>query len=290
MHKFLRAVGFSNIKKKDLEIITDEIIEKPDFIKVTRDSEGNEFAELTKMYGKNIGMTIRGNYDENDNFYMDYYVPYAVSDEISTSEQIDIEKHAAKESYAGVCDELRLGVTLIFYLQNVADFLSEYRQNTNVKGLHGVNLSALSVEGKIILPIQERVLEKQTVNHKREKRNRLIAEAREGNEDAIESLTLEDMDTYNSISKRIMEEDIFSIVSSTFMPYGIESDQYSILGNILEVEEISNYVTGEILYGLKVDCNDMVFMVTINKEDLLGEPVAGRRFKGNIWMQGMVYF
>lgn len=290
MHKFLRAVGFSNIKKKDLEIITDEIIEKPDFIKVTRDSEGNEFAELTKMYGKNIGMTIRGNYDENDNFYMDYYVPYAVSDEISTSEQIDIEKHAAKESYAGVCDELRLGVTLIFYLQNVADFLSEYRQNINVKGLHGVNLSALSVEGKIILPIQERVLEKQTVNHKREKRNRLIAEAREGNEDAIESLTLEDMDTYNSISKRIMEEDIFSIVSSTFMPYGIESDQYSILGNILEVEEISNYVTGEILYGLKVDCNDMVFMVTINKEDLLGEPVAGRRFKGNIWMQGMVYF
>ena len=46
MHKFLRAVGFSNLKKKDLEIITEEIIDKPDVIKVTRDSEGNEFAEL----------------------------------------------------------------------------------------------------------------------------------------------------------------------------------------------------------------------------------------------------
>ena len=122
VHKFLRAVGFSDIKKKDLEIIAEQIIEKPDLMKITKDSEGNEFAELSKWYGKNIGITVRGSYDENDAFCMDYYFPYVLSDEISTTEQIDIEKHAEKESYAGVCDEMRLGVTLIFYLQNVADF------------------------------------------------------------------------------------------------------------------------------------------------------------------------
>ena len=72
------------------------------------------------------------------------------------------------------------------------------------------------------------------------------------------------------------------------MPYGIESDQYSILGEILEVEEVENSLTEEKIYYLKVDCNDLVFCVTINERDLLGEPVAGRRFKGNIWMQGMV--
>lgn len=288
MHKFLRAVGFSNIKKRDLQIITEEIIERPDFIKVTRDSEGNEFAELSKMYGCDIGITIRGSYDENDVFCMDYYFPYALSNEVSTQEQIDIEKHAEKESYAGVCDEMRLGVTLIFYLQNAADFLSEYRHNIHVKGLNGAFLSALSVEGKILLPIQQKILEKQISNNKQEKRNRLIAEAREGNEEAIESLTLEDMDTYDSISKRIRREDVFSIVSSSFMPYGIESDQYFVLGEILEVEEITNSLTNEKIYFMKVECNDIIFSVTINKEDLLGEPVVGRRFKGNIWMQGTV--
>ena len=288
MHKFLRAIGFSDIRKKDLEMIIEEVIEHPEVMKVTKDSEGNEFAELSRTYGNNLGFMVRGSYNEDDVFQMDYYYPFVLSDEISTQEQIDIEKHAEKESYAGVCDEMRLGVTLIFYLQNVADFLSENRTNIYVKNLHGVMLSALSVDGKIILPIQQRVLEKQSANNKRDKRNRLMAEAREGNEEAIESLTLEDMDTYSMISKRITKEDVFSIVNSSFMPYGIESDQYSVLGEIIELEEDINSLTKEKIYSMKVECNDIIFNITINQEDLLGEPAVGRRFKGVIWMQGTV--
>lgn len=288
MHKFLRAVGFSDIRKKDLEMIIEEIINHPEVMKVTRDSEGNEFAELSRTYGNDIGIMIRGSYDEEDVFQMDYYFPYVCPNEISTEEQIDIEKHAEKESYAGVCDEMRIGITLIFYLQNVADFLSEHRSNIHVKNLHGAMLSALSVDGKILLPIQQKVPEKQAASKKQEKRNRLMAEAREGNEEAIESLTLEDMDTYSMLSKRITKEDVFSIVNSSFMPYGIESDQYSILGEIIECEKIINSLTNEVVYSMKVNCNDIIFYVTINQKDLLGEPAIGRRFKGSIWMQGMV--
>ena len=288
MHKFLRAIGFSDIRKKDLEMIIEEVIEHPEVMKVTKDSEGNEFAELSRTYGNNLGFMVRGSYNEDDVFQMDYYYPFVLSDEISTQEQIDIEKHAEKESYAGVCDEMRLGVTLIFYLQNVADFLSEHRANIYAKNLHGVMLSALSVDGKIILPIQQRVLEKQSANNKRDKRNRLMAEAREGSEEAIESLTLEDMDTYSMISKRIVKEDVFSIVNSSFMPYGIESDQYSVLGEIIELEEDINSLTNEKIYSMKVECNDIIFNIAINEKDLLGEPAVGRRFKGSIWMQGTV--
>ena len=288
MHKFLKAIGFSDIRKKDLEYIIEEIIEHPEVMKVTRDSEGNEFAELSRTYGNNIGFMIRGSYDEDDVFQMDYYFPYLIPDEISTQEQVDIEKHAEKESYAGVCDEMRLGVTLIFYLQNVADFLSEHKANIYVKNLHGAMLSALSVDGKILLPIEQRIPEKQAAHNKREKRNRLIAEARDGNEAAIENLTLEDMDTYSMLSKRITKEDVFSIVSSSFMPYGIESDQYSILGEIIELEETTNSHTEEKIYSMKVECNDIIFRVAINQKDLLGEPAVGRRFKGSVWMQGTV--
>ena len=288
MHKFLRAIGFSNIKKKDLNIILEEIIEHPEIMRVTKDSEGNEFAEISKSFGNGVGIMLRGSYDENDNFQMNYYVPYATAENISTQEQIDIEKHAEKESYAGVCDEVRLGVTLIFYLQNVADFLSEHRSNIHVKNLYGAILSALSVEGKILLPIQQKVLEKQLASNKQEKRARLIAEAREGNEEAIENLSIEDLDTYSQISKRIRKEDVFSIVNTSFMPYGIESDQYSILGEIKYIEEIINPISNEKLYALEVECNDLLFKVTINQDDLLGEPAVGRRFKGNIWMQGAV--
>lgn len=288
MHKFLRAVGFSNIRKKDLEIILDEIIEHPDTMRITKDSERCEFTELTKFFGDGIGIMVRGFYDDNDVFQTNYYVPFSFFDTISTQEQIDIEKHAEKESYAGVCDEVRVGVTLIFYLQNVADFLAEYRTNIYTKNIFGAKLSALSVEGKILLPIQQKVLEKQIANSKLEKRKKLIAEAREGSEEAIENLSIQDLDTYSMISKRIHKEDVFSIVNTTFMPYGIESDQYSILGEIKEVEEIINPMTKEELYAMEIECNDLSFRLVINKNDLLGEPAVGRRFKGNIWMQGTV--
>lgn len=288
MHKFLRAIGFSNIRKKDIEMILDEVIENPETMRVTKDSDGNEFSELYKSFGNGVGILLRGFYDENDVFKKNYYIPVAIPQNCSTHEQVDIEKHAEKESYAGVCDEVRLGVTLIFYLQNVADFLSEYRLNIHTKNLFGANLSALSVEGQILLPVQQKVLERQIASNKQEKRQKLIAEAREGNEEAIENLSIEEMDLYSQLSRRIKKEDILSIVSTTFMPYGIESDQYSIIGNILEVEEVVNVITNETLYCMEIESNNLTFRLTINKDDLLGEPAVGRRFKGNIWMQGTV--
>ena len=43
---------------------------------------------------------------------------------------------------------------------------------------------------------------------------------------------MEDMDTYSMISRRIVREDIFTIVDSYFMPYGMECDQYNVMGEI----------------------------------------------------------
>ncbi len=59
MHKFLRAIGFSDITKKDLEMILDEVITRPEIMKITKDSEGNEFAELSGSFAANAGITVR---------------------------------------------------------------------------------------------------------------------------------------------------------------------------------------------------------------------------------------
>ncbi len=285
MHKFLRAIGFSNIGKKDLEMMLQEIADHPDIIKVARDSEGNEFAEMSVSFASNVGITVRGTYQEDDSFQMDYYYPYVLGTSITTNEQIEVEKHAEKESYAGVCDDLNLGVTLIFYLQNVSDYLVEH--NRHLSKIHyGAMLAGLSVEGKILCPIQESVPKERAGIYKYEQHNQLVAQARDGDEDAIESLTLEDMDTYALLSQRILNEDVFSIVKSTFMPYGIESDQYSILGEILEIARMENRQTSEVIYCMKLNCNNIKFDICINEKDLLGEPAVGRRFKGYVWMQG----
>ena len=114
--------------------------------------------------------------------------------------------------------------------------------------------------------------------------------ARNGDENAIESLTLEDIDTYTQISKKIRSEDIYSIVDSYFMPYGVECDQYSIMSEIVEYSVEKNTYTDEEIYILTLDYNGMAMNISINKKDLLGEPMVGRRFKGTVLMQGKVDF
>ena len=51
-------------------------------------------------------------------------------------------------------------------------------------------------------------------------------------------------DMYTTISRRIQKDDIFSLVDTYFMPYGVECDQYSVLGEITELRLATNDVTG----------------------------------------------
>ena len=290
MHKFLRAVGLSDIKKEELEKICKDIEEKPDTIKVAEDSEGNEFAELCHQFGDFFGLTLRGTYREDDTFEMDYYYPYFFGTMLSTREQAEVEKHAEKESYAGICDEVRIGVTIIFYLQNVVDFLAVKGSKKYMNLEEGVILGALSTEGKILLPINKTEKKNKQNQQNTTDRNYLVAAARDGDENAIENLTLEDIDTYSMLSRRITHEDVLSIVDSYFMPYGIESDQYAILGEILDCRLEQNNLTGENVWVFDICCNEMNFGVCINQKDLVGEPQVGRRFKGIVWMQGSIKY
>lgn len=290
MHSYMRAIGFSkNMRKSTEEKLIKALIDSPSKIAVAEDSKGDEFVELTKEIADAIGIKVCGEYGEDGVFQMDYYYPYFEGLSPTTFEHVDIEKHSEKESYAGVCDEMKLGVTLIFYLQNVAEYLIEHEKNPKAYPA-STTLSGLSLDGRIIMPILK--TEKQILNTQKNNQDRshLIAAAREGDENAIENLTLEDMDMYSMLTRRIANEDILSIVDTTFMPYGIESDQYSILAEILDYQLVTNSITGEEVYQLYLNCNDLIYNVCINKKDLLGEPEIGRRFKGTIWMQGHVHY
>ena len=82
----------------------------------------------------------------------------------------------------------------------------------------------------------------------------LVSAARKGDSEAIETLTLKDMDTYQKVSKRVVTEDIFSIIDTYFMPYGVECDLYSIMGEILDMDLVINEVTREKDYGADTGC------------------------------------
>ena len=291
MHKFLRAVGFSQYtEKKQVQKLIRDIIIHADERSYTTVGKKTLVAEFDRNFAEDIGIAVCGEFDEDDTYSFDYYLPYLRSDLVSTAEDISIERHAAKESYAGICDDPKVGVSLIFYLQNMISYLKLQGEGKIPAKGTSLNLSALSCQGTIMMPIQKTEWQKKKIAKDAVQRNRLIQAARCGDEEAMESLTLEDMDTYTSISRKIQKADIFSLVDTYFMPYGVECDQYSVLGEITDMKLVTNGLTGEKVHILTLCCNDLNLKVAINSIDLLGEPAVGRRFKGSVWLQGQVNF
>ena len=292
MHMYMRAIGFSNMESRsELNKLLAFIIHDPDERSyISMDGTDFMLAQYSKDFAENVGIAVRGEYNEDNEFAFDYYFPYVTGTQISSYEDISIERHAEKESYAGVCDDVKVGVSLIFYLQNMISYLKI--RNAGRLPIRGTSLvlSGLSIDGTILLPVEKKEADRKRQRTANVNRGRLIAAARNGDEAAIESLTLEDMDTYANISRKILKQDILTLVDTYFMPYGVECDQYSILGEIIAYQFVENKITGEMLCQLTVSCNDLYFDICINRNDLIGEPQVGRRFKGVIWMQGHINF
>jgi hypothetical protein len=287
----MRAIGFSSLAdhKKLIELLT-EVVMNSDARAYTLNTENVMLGEFRKNFANDMGIAVCGEFDEEEKFIYDYYFPYLVGNGVTSYEDVSVERHAAKDSYAGVCDDIKVGISLIFYLRNMIPYVKA--QSTGKLPVRGTSLtlSALSVNGTIMMPIMKDELQKEKVKKDSVNRTNLLAAARKGDEDAIETLTLEDMDMYTNISRRIQKEDIFSLVDTYFMPYGVECDQYSVLGEIVGMRRTTNKVTGEEIYILTICCNELTFDVCINIIDLFGEPQVGRRFKGVIWLQGYINF
>lgn len=291
MHSYLRAIGFSDIKhRKDLNKLIDNIIENADSKKSVELNHKESMVEISKEFSEGLGITLRGDQDEKGKFHMEHYFPYIKGQTISTREEAGINKRVDTEAYTGMCDDYRIGVSLIFYVQNTVDYLDKKKKNMALNTSFPIILTALSLEGRVILPIEMDEVQVKNISAETKYRNNLIAEAKKGNQDAIDNLTIDDIDLYATVSRRAKKEDVYSIVDTCFIPYGSESDNYSVIAIIKECNLITNTLTKEEIYDMELSCNDIIFRLCINKDDLLGEPKVGRRFKGNIWMQGHIGF
>lgn len=290
MHKFLRAIGFSELNNKELQrTLTDIIVNAPrrSYTSLTDD---RIIASFSKEFAPGAGIKVIGEFDENDQFIYSYYFPYVEALCVSSEEDISVDRHAANESYSGVIDDVRTGVSIIFFLQNMIPYISAMRSNQLPMTGTTLSLSALSTSGTILLPLRKTVRDVVTDQQVSKSRTQLINAARSGDDEAIENLTLKDMDTYTAIAQKIHTEDVFTLVDTYFMPYGVECDQYAILGEITEVEEITNSITNEELYKMTLLCNDIEMEICVNKSDVYGIPEKGRRYKGTIWLQGHINF
>ncbi len=290
MHDYLRAVGFSSVKrKKDMEELIQYVVSKCSESIMIPVASDCKLEQCNKDFGPSFGITVVGEYDENDIFRPDHCFPYCVGQYITQEESIGIKKIADKEAYSGFCDDDNLGCSMIFFLQNIMDYVKNCWSNVPEMGYRSVRLGALSVDGSIILGCEKSAEDYADKTQFKEFRKRELRRAKEGDAKAAELLAMQEMETYALIANRLdMREDVYTIVDTTFMPYGVECDQYTIMGTIISIHKYINIYSFEEVWVLALECNDIIITVCINDKDLLGEPMVGRRFKGTIWLQGYV--
>lgn len=285
MHKFLRAAGFTDMDEAGIYKLIYEEVVKPDNVSARLDIGGETvLIEYRMPVNEYVGICAALLYT-GGRMEIQYYYPYYSTYEITSDSVCTLERHTMTDTFAGILDEYNTGLSLIFFVSNPVIYRQRPDADTSAE-FKGTALSAFSNEGIVILPVvkpEERLSDAQADN-----REELLRAALGGDADAIETLTESDMSMYQQITDRMETEDLYSVVDQSFMPCGVECDQYSVIGEILEVESNVNGLTKEELWMLKLDCNDVVFWLCMRKADLTGEPMKGRRIKCRLWMQGSV--
>lgn len=287
MHKYMRAIGFSEkLKRSEQEKLFGLILKNPDDVNFWNRKDGICMSEVEKDIAYNVGICLRGEGTVAKDFVPEYFFPYIKGTNMKSFKEISVERHAEKESYAAVCDDDTINLSLIFYLQNAFEYLGQVDRLKLEKIFPTVSFSGLCVSGKVLFPVSDNL---KIDNFALSKvKTEMVELARNGDEQAAEAMAIDNINEYQQLSKRIMKEDVYSIVDNAFIPYGVECDHYLIIGDIKNVSSTENHITKERIWILNVSCRGVMIDVCINSKDLLGEPAPGRRFKGEIWLQGYI--
>ena len=119
MHKYLRAVGFSQYEKKSqVDSFFKENLKEEHLTSTYITQDMRLCGQYNIPVCNGAGISVIGEQEKDQLALIDFYYPYLKGYDYTLIQECTIEKHSDKESYAGIIDDYRLGIALIFYLTN----------------------------------------------------------------------------------------------------------------------------------------------------------------------------
>jgi len=291
MHKYIKAAGFPDfMTERAVYDMIDQQVVQPDnlYIEVPVDAE-TTLREYRMPVAEGVGIGAVILYTGRRQPFLLYYYPYYEEFAEPVTTACAIERHTDKETYSGIIEDFTPGISLIFYMINSSDYRQKLHNGADpFKKYKGVYLTAFASDGKVLLPIAKKQQDVIADNLARNERRLLQEAAMAGDEDAGIQLDSQEIFLIDQINERAHREDLYSLVDQTFIPWGVECDQYSVVGEIKAVKETLNTFSGIPLWLIEVASNDVTFQLCMRQSDLLGQPEAGRRIKCGIWLQGHI--
>jgi hypothetical protein len=274
---------------------------------------------FTLYTGKYTGIMSRWNNFESKEPVVESLVPFVDGQvlNILPMDQLIVDRLIRDESYVVDAGPITSGVTLVFSLQNPVEYLklmesieqaSGGKRTFSIEGRSdlgdmemkavggAVRFGALSRKGRILLPVSSSrklpysYLPPFSQVHKEtdETDSHILNELTSTSEKSDQAYDRQAALSRTAAKRMANGENLYSIVDTMFMPCGSECDLYSVLGEIEEVMEDENRLTGAKLWILLLNCNGIRMTVCVPKKSCEGIPAKGRRYEGDIWLRGSV--
>ena len=293
MNNYLKAAGYSEYNTEGIiyRFIRNSVI-KPEYLTTQFDlGDGTTLTEYRMPANAYIGICAAVLKSSGEFEEIQYYYPYFNSPEVSTAANCIIESHTMSELYSGSIDDYNIGLSLIFFLSNPINYRLR-KLYDGASEFQGTALAAFANEATVLLPVVPQAdpldplagMDVSSIFDADEP----ILSSEDDETELIDDYIESSLDMYDQINERIESEDLYSLVEQSFIPCGVECDQYSVIGEITDYIEQANALTDERLALIKLSCNNVEFWLCMRKEDILGEPQKGRRLKCRIWLTGTV--
>ena len=92
---------------------------------------------------------------------MEYYFPYFAGSGITSQEDVMVEQRSEKVCFSGACDDVRVGVTLIFLSGKCRRISDRTYQGDTGGRFQQPDLIRSFYGGKILLPIQKNIAQRE---------------------------------------------------------------------------------------------------------------------------------
>ncbi|MEG0013008.1 MAG: DUF3881 family protein [Cellulosilyticaceae bacterium] len=289
MESPIKVIGFSALDDKySVDEIVTEILDNPTSQAAMKIDSNRILAEYIKEFAPDTYIMTRVAVDktkEKPNIEVLQCEAYVHASHNLDIQSVDIERIDEEEDYYVICEEKNTSMQIIFWLQNVIEYLEAVKKHKKCKQ---INIAALALEGTIILPVEKDEEDEVIEKEEREKLKNILQQMKEGDEEARQLLEEEEKELDKQLKQRLREEDFLTIMSGYFIPTTIEDAVYAVLGEITAIKKRKNTKTKENLYVFDLNVNEMPLEVIVNSKTLIGMPSIGMRFMGTCWVQGRV--
>ena len=303
---FYSSIGIGSIveNKRKINKVLREVSFAPDFVyEREKDKKGRIFYDRYKYLGSGFGVSVKGYRCTKPNKEGKMVEKHTVTDWaiFAKGSKENIVKNAYvdmdEDEYGFCLAEDKVSANLFeFRINNMMEILDHYKKLSNQEevnvfevNINQVNVALLMLYGTVLLPVDKscECCQGQRDEEEREQKE-LASKARMGDFEAEAAFYQLAYEQEMELGERLAEEDFLSVFEGYYFNMVEQSGIFTILGDILDVEELTNHATNEQIYRLTLSITDTYTTAYINKKDLLGFPTAGMRLMGVGMLQGDV--